>query len=92
MLLCLRLPDALYQKGRIVARVVNAEVNEPAQAVHFEELYNSDDLLLPEEAEFQKYRILVKVIDSATKIDRDALHKGRVLRGVTAKILGHREQ
>lgn len=87
-----RQPDALYQRNRIVARAVNAEVDEAAQTVHFEEFYSSDDLVLADEAEFQKYKILVETVDHATKIDRNALHRGRVLRGITAKILGHCEE
>ena len=93
-----RQPDALYQfdrfgqEQRAVARVVEPEVDEAAQEVRFGEIYNSDDLLLSDECEFQKYRLLVRKIAYAAKIDREAPHKGRVLRGVTAKLLGHREQ
>ncbi len=84
--------DAIYQSDRIVARVVDAEVDEAAKQVRFSEVFNSDDLLLPDECEFQKYKILVQSIAYATKIDTNQLHKGRVLRGVTAGILGYREK
>ncbi len=80
--------DAIYQRDRIVARVVDAEVDEAAKEVRFGEIFNSDDLLLPDECEFQKYKILVQSIAYATKVDKTALHKGRILRGVTASILG----
>ncbi len=93
-----RLPDALYQfdrfgrEQRLVARVVGPEVDEAAQEIRFGEIYQSDELVLSDECEFQKHRLLVKKIAYATKHDREAPHKGRVLRGVTARLLGRREQ
>jgi hypothetical protein len=84
--------DGLYQKGRLVARVLAAEIDSEAREIRFEELSNSDELLLPDDCEFQDYRILIQRVDDATKEDRTALHKGRILRGVTAEILGRREQ
>ena len=50
------------------------------------------DLILPEECEFQKYRLIVQRIEYASRIDKNAPEKGRVLRGVVAEILGYREQ
>jgi hypothetical protein len=80
--------DVIYQGGKAVARVLNAEVDLEAQEIRFAELSNSDLLLLPDECEFQSYRILVRKIGYATKEDKQFLHKGRILRDVTAKILG----
>lgn len=87
-----REPDAIYQGGEVVARVVNAQVDTTAREIHFEELYNSEHLLLPEDCEFQNYRLLVDRIGDATRVDKSATHKGRVLRDVVAEILGYREQ
>jgi hypothetical protein len=84
--------DAIYQQDRLVARVLEPEVNPEAKEIRFSELYNSDYLLLPDECEFQRYRILVRKVQDATREEKQALHKGRILRGVTAKILGYREQ
>ncbi|HTV53543.1 MAG TPA: hypothetical protein VMI06_01365 [Terriglobia bacterium] len=84
--------DAIYQRGEIVAQVVDPQVDIDAQQVCFAELSNSDALLLPDECEFQAYRIIVRQIGYATKEDKQFLHKGRILRDVTAKILGYREQ
>ena len=84
--------DAIYQNDRMVGRVSEPEVDEAAKQIRFGEIYNSDDLLLTDECEFRKYIILIQKIDFASKIDRAAPHKGRVLRGVTADILGYREQ
>ena len=82
---------AIYQNGRIVARVTEPEVDTEAKEIRFAELSNSDDLILPDECEFQKYTIMVQRIGYAAKEDKGALHKGRVLRGVVAEILGYRE-
>lgn len=84
--------DAIYQKHRLVARVLEPDVNEAGKQVRFAEIYNSDDLLLPEACEFRKFIIQIQKIDFASKIDKNAPHKVRVLRGVTADILGYREQ
>ena len=75
-----------------MARVINPEVDEEAKKIRFAEIYQSDELLLPEECEFQKYRLLVRRVLDAMRIDKSAPHKGRVLKGVTAEILGYREQ
>lgn len=84
--------DAIYQNDRIVARVTDVQVHADAREIRFGEVSNSDELLLPEDCEFQNYRILVQHIDFASKEERGATHKGRVLRGVVAEILGYREQ
>lgn len=84
--------DAIYQGGRVVARVLDARVDAGAREIHFGELYNTDELLLPDDCEFREYRILIQRMDFAAKEERGAAHKGRVLRGVVAEILGYREQ
>ena len=84
--------DAIYQDGKIAARVVGADVRWDAREVHFTELNQSDDLMLPEECEFQKYRLMIQRIEYASRIDKTAPEKGRVLRGVVAEVLGYREQ
>lgn len=84
--------DALYQESRLVARTLGAEIDMDAREVHFREVYNSDDLILPEECEFQKYRLMIQRIADASRIDKQFPEKGRVLKGVVAEILGYREQ
>jgi|SRR5579862_2313655 len=84
--------DAIYQGDRIVARVAEAEVDIEAKELRLGEVYESDHLMIPEECEYQKYRILIQRIGYATKVDRVSPHKGRILRGVVADILGYREQ
>ncbi len=87
-----RLDDGLYQNGRLVARVFDPQVDLQAREIHFAEAYQSDSLLLPDESEYQKYRILIQKVAFASKLDREAPHKGRILKGVVAEILGYREQ
>ena len=84
--------DAIYQDGKIVARVVEPEVRSAAREIHFGEIHHSDDLMLPEECDFQKYRLMIQRIEYASRIDKNVPEKGRVLRGVVAEILGYREQ
>lgn len=84
--------DAIYQKGRLVARVSEPEMDLDAKEVRFEEIYDSDHLLIPEECEFQKYRILIQRIEYASRVDKHSGRQGRVLRGCVADILGFREQ
>jgi hypothetical protein len=84
--------NAIYQGGQIVARVAAFELRSNSSEIFFEEINTSDRLLLPEECEFQKYRILIQRIEYASRQDKDAPEKGRVLRGATAEILGYREQ
>ena len=84
--------DAIYQDGQIVARALGAEVRSNSSEIFFEEINNSDTLLLPEECEFQKYRILIQRIEYASRVDKNAPEKGRLLRGAVAEILGYREQ
>jgi hypothetical protein len=84
--------SAIYQNNRIVARVSDAQIDSEAREIRFEEVYDSTELLLPDECEFRDYRILVQRIGFASKEERGATHKGRTLRRVLAEILGYREQ
>jgi hypothetical protein len=85
-------PDAIYQGGRVVARVGEPEIDLEDKEIRFSEIYGSDELLLPEECEFQKYRIMIQTVVWAAKIDRADPGRGRVLKGVVADLLGYTEQ
>ncbi len=87
-----RQDDAIYQGNKLVACAVDAEVNPEAREITFRELRNSDNLLLPDECEFRKYRIIIQRVEYASRIDKEKPEDGRVLRGVVAEILGYREQ
>lgn len=84
--------DAIYQQGQIVGRAADVEVDSEAKEIRFGELFNTDLLLLPDECEYQKYRILVQRIAHATNTHPSSPQKGRILRGVIAEIVGYREQ
>ncbi len=84
--------DAIYQGNRLVARVLDAEVDLEAKEIRIGEVFNSDELMIPDECEFQRYRILIQRIAYATKVDKAEPHKRRILRGVIADILGYLEQ
>ena len=86
--------EVVYQGDppRQVARVLDAEVNWAAREIRFGEIYQSDELVLADECEFQKYRLMIQRVGFASRVEKDAPEKGRVLRGVVAEILGYREQ
>lgn len=87
-----RMRDALYQGGRVVGRVLEPEIDLQAKQVRFGEIFQSDELLLPEECEFQKYRLMIQTVGWAARIDRADPTKGRVLKEVVADLLGFTEQ
>lgn len=84
--------DAIYQNGKLVGRVVNPEVDLEAKEIRFGEILGTDHLMIAEECEYQKYRIMIQKVDFATKLDKRPGHSGRTLGGCTADILGYREQ
>jgi len=86
-----RQDDAIYQNAARVARTLEVEVDLEAREIRFGELYESDPLLLPDECEYKEYRILIRKVAFATRLDKNAPHKGRVLRGVMAELLGQRQ-
>lgn len=84
--------NAIYQNGKAVGHVENPEVDPDGKQILFEEIWDSDHLVLAEECEFQKYRIMIQKVAFATKVDRRPGREGRTLAGCTADILGYREQ
>ena len=83
---------SFHHGDREVARVVKAEVDEAAKRVSFAEVTHSDRLLLPDECQFQKYKLEVDTVGDAMKVDKMEPDKGRILRNVTAQIIGYVEQ
>jgi len=86
-----RAADAIYQNGRFVGRVIAPRVDLGVKEIRFEEVHNSDYLMLPDECEFDRYAMVVKRVGFASKIERGAEHKGRVLKEVVAEILRYLE-
>lgn len=84
--------DAIYQGGKLVGRVVDPKVDLKDKQIMFEEILGSDHLMIPEECEFQEFRIMIQKVTFATKIDKRPGHSGRTLGGCVADILGYREQ
>jgi hypothetical protein len=84
--------DAIYQLGKMVARVVEPDMDLEAKEIRFDEIVDSDHLVLADECEFQKYRIMIQKIAFATKVDHRPGRQGRTLAGCTAEILGYIEQ
>ena len=84
--------DAIYQNGEVVGRVVDPEVDEAAKKIRFREIHHSEWLLLPEECDYGKYRILIQTVGDATREGAEAAQKGRILRALEADIVGYIEQ
>lgn len=89
--------DAIYQwqfhhGERLVARVVKPQVDEAGKRVSFMEVTHSDLLFLPDECQFGKYKLEIDTVGDATKVDHSDPEKGRILRDVTAHIVGYVEQ
>ena len=87
-----RVQDAIYQQGKLVGRVVEPDIDLEAKEIRFDEIADSDHLVLADECEFQKYRIMIQKVALATKLDHRPGRKGRTLAGCTAEILGYIEQ
>jgi hypothetical protein len=81
--------DAIYQNGRIVGRVLDSQIDAEGREIRFGEIYDSDWLLLPEECDYQQYRIVIQNVRDASKISRDSDRKGRILRYCVAEIVGY---
>lgn len=84
--------DAIYQGGKLVARVLEPDVDLEAKEIRFDEILGSDHLVMADECEFQKYRIMIQKVAFATKVDHRPGREGRTLAGCTAEILGYIEQ
>lgn len=82
-------PNAIYQQGKMVARVVEPEIDEAGKEVRFGQITDNDELRLPDECEFQKYVLIVRRIAHSTK--EKSAQRERILRGVVAEIVGYRE-
>lgn len=83
---------SFHHGDQMVARAVKPEIDEAAKRVKFMEITHSDLLLLPDECHFQKYKLEIDTVGDAAKVDNAEPEKGRILRQVTAKILGYVEQ
>ncbi len=83
---------SFHHGDQMVARAVKPEIDEAAKRVKFMEITHSDLLLLPDECHFQKYKLEIDTVGDAAKIDKTEPEKGRILRQVTAQIIGYVEQ
>lgn len=82
--------DALYQGGRILARVSGAVIDEAKSTVRFDEIYNSNELNLGAEFEFQKWRLRFRSAESVTMVLASAPQKGRIIEKAVCEIAGLR--
>ena len=88
--LATRETDALYQGYKVVARVSGAAVDEAKSEVRFDEIYQSNQLDLGAEFEFQKWRLNFDSAESMTMLTASAPQKGRIIEKAICKIAGMR--
>lgn len=82
--------SALYQDLKLAARVSGARVDEATNLVEFEEIYQSSDLDLNREFEFQKWRLRFKGADMIVGLDSSAPQKGQIVSKAVCTIIGTR--
>jgi hypothetical protein len=82
--------DALYQNGKIVARIIDATVRESKAEVFFEEIYKSNELSIDSEFEFQKYRLRLRSAETLNMFNSSSPQKGRIITKAVCEIIGER--
>lgn len=80
--------DAIYQNGRIVGRIMGDAVND--DIISFSEIYQCNEFDFNSEFEFRKWRLRLDRIDEMIMNDSSASHKGKIMRGISCKIVGER--
>jgi len=83
--------DAIYQTGKIVARVSGVKIDQGNHKIFFEEAYNSQTLNLEAEFEFQKWRLKFLGAESITSLDTSQPQKGQIITQAVCNLLGIRE-
>ena len=82
--------DSIYQDGKIVAKIIEGKINQQNNAYFFKEIYNSNNLNLEKEFEFQKFKLKHKRHESGTYLDVTQPHKGKIIENVICEIIGER--
>lgn len=83
--------DAIYQAGKIVARVSGIKIDHGNRKILFDEVYNSQTLNLEAEFEFQKWRLKFLGAESITSFDTSQPHKGQIITQAVCDLLGARK-
>ncbi len=82
--------DALYQDGKIVARVVGPQYDDKHARLYFEEIYNSRAADLSRELEYQKWRLKFLGAETLIGMLSSAPEKGQIIQKATCEVLGER--
>jgi len=83
--------DAIYQTGKIVARVSGVKIDQGNHKIFFEEVYKSQTLNLGAEFEFQKWRLEFLGAESITSLDTSQPQKGQIITQAVCNLSGTRE-
>ena len=83
--------DAIYQTGKIVARVSGIKIDQGNHKILFEEVYNSQTLDLEAEFEFEKWRLKFVGAESIIGLDTSQPQKGQIISQAVCELLGVRK-
>jgi hypothetical protein len=86
----IRDPVTIYQDGRAVAKVEDAQLEPTASKLVFTEINRSGELDLGREFEFQKWRLRFLGADTIISLDTSRPDKGRILQTAVCQIIGIR--
>lgn len=70
--------DAIYQTGKLVARVSEPKVDEAHATINFSEIYNSNPLDENSEFEFGRWRLKLRSYRLMVGLNVSAPQKGRI--------------
>ena len=80
--------DAIYQDGKIVARVSGIVIDESNARILFAEIYNSNSLALESEFEFRGWRLKFHSANTVIFLDVTQADKGRIIEQAVCEIIG----
>jgi hypothetical protein len=83
--------DAIYQDGKIVARVAGARYDDTKGKIYFEEISNSRALDLSREFEYQKWQLKFVGAEALIGMLASAPEKGQIIQKVVCDVLGERK-
>ncbi len=82
---------AIYQSGKIVARVSGVKIDRHNHKIFFEEVYNSQTLNLEAEFEFQKWRLKFLGAELIISLDTSQPQKDQIITQAVCDLLSTRE-
>lgn len=82
--------NAIYQNGELVARIEQPVIDEAKRSIQFAEIFQSHNLNLEAEFEFQKWRLKFKSAQMLVGLNASVPHKGNMILKAVCEIVGIR--